>query len=159
MPALQPEAMQASDHEAIQKLSRSLGRSSEPSRFGDNECHLVLKDPQGQLVGWARAGWWDPSDQLAPAGCYLSGVEISREHQHRGFASILTAARLKWVAERDTAAWCIVNARNTSSLALQASFGFKEIARASHFGAVSFSGGCGLLLRKELSEDALVLSA
>ncbi len=153
MPALRPVPMRRSDFEAIRELSRSLGRSSEPSRFGDNECQLVLKDDDGRLIGWARASWWDPADEVVPAGYYLSGVEVAREYQHRGYASLLTAARLKWVAERDTNVWCIVNARNSESLALQAAFGFKEVARATHFGSVSFTGGSGLLLHKELGEE------
>jgi len=152
--------MLASDFQAIRELSRSLGRSSEPSHFGNDECQLVVKDGQGQLVGWARAGWWEPDDPVAPAGYYLSGVEVAREYQQRGLASMLTAARLEWIAMRDKRyAWCVVNAQNTESLALQASFGFEEIARASHFGSVSFSGGSGLLLRKEITEDSSIVSA
>lgn len=145
--------MRLADHEAIRKLSRSLGRSSEPSRFGDNECQLVLKDDDGRLIGWGRASWWEPADEVAPTGYYLSGVEVAREYQHRGYASLLTAARLKWVAKRATNVWCIVNARNSGSLALQAAFGFKEVAKATHFGSVSFTGGSGLLLHKELGEE------
>lgn len=151
--------MKASDHEAIRLLSRSLGRSSEPSRFGDDECQLVLKDESGRLIGWGRAAWWDPNDDSAPAGYYLSGVEIAREFQKRGYASRLTAARLAWVAQRAQQAWCVVNERNSESLRLQASFGFKEITRADHFGSVEFTGGSGVLLRKDLTEAARNLTA
>ncbi|KUM30735.1 hypothetical protein AQ436_14405 [Arthrobacter sp. EpRS66] len=151
--------MKASDHEAIRLLSRSLGRTSEPSRFGDEECQLVLKDESGRLIGWGRAAWWDPIDDSAPAGYYLSGIEIAREFQQRGYASRLTAARLAWVAQRAQQAWCVVNERNSESLRLQASFGFKEITRADHFGSVEFTGGSGVLLRKDLTEAARNLSA
>ncbi|UYQ76309.1 GNAT family N-acetyltransferase [Glutamicibacter sp. JL.03c] len=146
--------MKALDHEAIRLLSRSMGRSSEPSHFGDEECQLVLKDEGGRLIGWGRAAWWEPQDNYAPAGYYLSGVEIAHEFQQRGYASRLTAARLAWIAERAQQAWCVVNARNSESLRLQASFGFKEIARADHFGSVWFTGGSGVLLRKDLTGAA-----
>jgi len=151
--------MKASDHEAIRLLSRSLGRTSEPSRFGDEECQLVLNDESGRLIGWGRAAWWDPIDDSAPPGYYLSGVEIAREFQQRGYASRLTAARLAWVAQRAQQAWCVVNERNSESLRLQASFGFKEITRADHFGSVEFTGGSGVLLRKDLTEAARNLTA
>jgi len=151
--------MKASDHEAIRLLSRSLGRTSEPSRFGDEECQLVLKDESGRLIGWGRAAWWDPIDDSAPPGYYLSGVEIAREFQQRGYASRLTTARLAWVAQRAQQAWCVVNERNSESLRLQASFGFKEITRADHFGSVEFTGGSGVLLRKDLTEAARNLTA
>lgn len=151
--------MKASDHEAIRLLSRSLGRTSEPSRFGDGECQLVLKDESGRLIGWGRAAWWDPIDDSAPPGYYLSGIEIAREFQQRGYASRLTAARLAWVAQRTQQAWCVVNERNSESLRLQASFGFKEITRADHFGSVEFTGGSGVLLRKDLTEAARNLTA
>ncbi|WP_345469609.1 GNAT family N-acetyltransferase [Glutamicibacter ectropisis] len=159
MRAFEPVPMKASDHEAIRLLSRSLGRSSEPSRFGDLECQLVLKDESGRLIGWGRAAWWDPNDDSAPAGYYLSGVEIAREFQQRGYASRLTAARLAWIAQRAQQAWCVVNERNSESLRLQASFGFKEITRADHFGSVGFTGGSGVLLRKDLTEAARNLTA
>ncbi|KSU66929.1 GNAT family N-acetyltransferase [Arthrobacter sp. NIO-1057] len=159
MSAFEPVPMKASDHEAIRLLSRSLGRSSEPSRFGDEECQLVLKDESGRLIGWGRAAWWDPNDDSAPAGYYLSGVEIAREFQQRGYASRLTATRLAWIAQRAQQAWCVVNARNIESLRLQCSSGFEEVTRSEHFGSVWFTGGSGVLLRKDLTEAARDSSA
>lgn len=143
--------MQEADYQAVQALSRSLGRNAEPARFGVEGCQLVLKDSQDKLLGRAKASWWDPDDELAPAGFYLSGVEIAADFQQHGLASILTTARLEWIAHRADRAWCVVNAQNTASLALQRSFGFREICRAPQFGSVQFTGGSGLLLCKEVT--------
>lgn len=75
--------MQEADYQAVQALSRSLGRNAEPARFGVEGCQLVLKDSQDKPLGWAKASWWDPDDELAPAGFYLSGVEIATDFQQR----------------------------------------------------------------------------
>lgn len=148
------ETMQPADFAAIRRLSESLGRNSRPELFGNDECQLVLKNSQGQLVGWARAAWWDPSDDLAPAGYYLSGIEIAREHQGRGLARLLSHERLSWIADRADDAWCVVNARNEASLALQRSLGFSQVLSAARIGSIEFTGGQGFLLRKKLAASS-----
>ena len=57
-------------------------------------------------------------------------------------------------AQRADAAWCVVNARNTASLALQRSLGFTLGARAAGFGTVHFTGGAGVLLCRTLQDFA-----
>lgn len=106
------------DYRAVRELSRSLGRTSAPERFAPGGCLLAAMSEDGRLVGWAKAQWWDPQDPVAPAGYHLGGVEIDPGWQRRGVATALGLARLSWVAQRADAAWCVVNARNTASLAL-----------------------------------------
>ncbi|MBM7768813.1 RimJ/RimL family protein N-acetyltransferase [Glutamicibacter nicotianae] len=63
----------------------------------------------------------------------------------------LTEARLDWIAQRASSAWCVVNAQNAASLALHRSLGFEKVARAAQLGTVVFSGGSGVLLSKDLA--------
>ena len=152
---MRPQLMLPEDFDAVRAPSKSLGRNSRPELFGNNECQLVLKNATGQLVGWARAAWWDPQDQAVPCGYYLSGVEISRQYQRQGFAAILSRARLRWISERAKEAWCVVNARNEASIALQLSLGFDHMFGAARIGNIEFTGGEGLLLRKDLSQHEI----
>lgn len=142
------------DYRAVRELSRSLGRTSAPERFAPGGCLLAATSEDGRLVGWAKAQWWDPQDPVAPAGYYLGGVEIDPGWQRRAVATALGLARLSWVAQRADAAWCVVNARNTASLALQRSLGFTLRARAAGFGTVHFTGGAGVLLCRTLQDFA-----
>lgn len=144
------------EFDQIQALSRSLGRQSNPSAFGEDECAVAAFDPTGRLVGWARSHYWEPQDPIAPSGYYLAGIEIAPEHQGRGLARQLSEARLIWVAERAGSAWCVVNATNSASLALQRSLGFVEVARAQKIGTVEFTGGSGVLFTKDLSDSQVV---
>lgn len=150
MPAI--EQLLPQDFDAVRELSRRLGRSSEPSGFAPGACLLAAKDRNGMLLGWAKAQFWDPQDPVAPAGYYLGGVEVDPAWQRRGVARSLGLARLRWVVQRADTAWCVVNARNTASLALQRSLGFTVAARAPGFGTVAFGGGEGLLLRRGLED-------
>ncbi|MGH3651711.1 N-acetyltransferase family protein [Glutamicibacter sp.] len=147
---LAPQPMKASDHPAIRRLSESLGRHAEPELWGTEECQVVIKNPAGELLGWALAHWWEPADPVAPAGYYLAGIEVARRHRQRGVARSLTEARLAWIAQRASTAWCVVNAQNAASLALHRTLGFEEVARAPQLGTVVFSGGSGVLLSKEV---------
>lgn len=148
---LTPQPMQEADYPAIRRLSESLGRQAAPELWGAAECQLVIKTSSGELLGWARAHWWEPDDPVAPAGYYLGGMEIIRHHQQRGAARSLSEARLAWIAQRAPKAWCVVNVQNTASLALARSLGFEEVARAARFGTVVFNGGSGVLLSKNLA--------
>lgn len=145
-----PQPMRAMDYPAVRRLSQSLGRHAEPELWGSGECQIVIKNLEGELLGWARAHWWDPADPVAPAGYYLAGIEVARGCRHQGVGRRLTEARLGWIAQRDSSAWCVVNAQNTASLALHRSLGFVEVARAGQLGSVVFSGGSGVLLSKDL---------
>lgn len=117
-----------------------------------DECRLAVVTGDGDLVAWARAHFWDPTDPVAPAGYYLGGVEVAVEFQGLGLAQRLTQARLAWVAPRARQVFCIVNAGNAASISLQRSMGFSELARAAAFGSVRFTGGEGILFSREIDE-------
>ncbi|MGX1748127.1 GNAT family N-acetyltransferase [Glutamicibacter protophormiae] len=153
-PAFSIQPLEPADYPTVRELSRSLGRRSAPERFAPGGCLLGATSENGRLVGWAKAQWWDPQDPVAPAGYYLGGVEVDRRWRRRGVATALGLARLRWVAQRADAAWCVVNTRNSASLALQRRLGFTVRARAASFGTVEFTGGAGLLLCRPLEEFA-----
>ena len=142
--------LQPGDWHQVQALSAALGRTADPSGFNPGHCQLACKDTAGRLLGWAKAGWWDPQDELAPAGYYLGGVEVAPGSQRQGIARRLSDERLAWIAQRAESAWCVVNACNTASIKLQEALGFTVQAEAASFGPVHFTGGAGLLFRKDL---------
>jgi aminoglycoside 6'-N-acetyltransferase I len=122
-------------------------RVAEP---GDAE-RLVLEAVIGdEVVGRAKTHHFDTDSGAAPAGHYLGGVSVLPEFRRRGIGHALTSARLDWIRERAPEAWFFTNARNDASIALHATFGFVEVARASEFHGVTFDGGEGILFRTSL---------
>ncbi len=148
------QRLEPKDHPEVRELSRSLGRHSAPAFFDAGACLLATKDANGALIGWAKAQWWEPQDPIAPDGYYLGGIEVHAAWQGRGVATALGLARLRWIAQRAKTAWCVVNARNAASLALQRSLGFTLMVRASGFGTVEFTGAEGVLLRRNVEDLA-----
>ncbi len=155
MPLLSIRDLVEADFPSVAALSRSLGRTCNPGLWRGGECRLVISSAETGVVAWARAHYWDPQDPSAPSGFYLGGVEVAPKYQGLGLAHRLSRARLAWVAERVADSYSVVNSRNAASIALQRSLGFVEQARAARFGTVEFSGGEGILFRRELqSSDA-----
>jgi ribosomal protein S18 acetylase RimI-like enzyme len=115
---------------------------------------LLVAELAGSVVGFAkaryRAGETSAGEGGLPGGWYLTGVVVEPRFRRRGVGAKLTAARMRWVAERGPAAYYFANARNRVSIALHESFGFVEVARAAAFGGVSFVGGEGILFKAEL---------
>ncbi|MEH0109044.1 GNAT family N-acetyltransferase [Tersicoccus sp. MR15.9] len=108
---------------------------------------LVATSADGEVVGWAKTHRWCDDDPPAPAGHYLGGVTVAEDWRRRGIGTALTLRRMAWVRERANVAWCVVNARNTASLALHRALGFVEAARGPRFHTTTFDGGLGILLR------------
>ena len=98
------------------------------------------------VVGWAKTHYYDVGDGPAPAGHYLGGITVAADYRRRGVATAMTTSRLEWIWERADAAWYVVNARNSTSLALHQQWGFREVARGAAFHTVTFDGGEGVLL-------------
>jgi ribosomal protein S18 acetylase RimI-like enzyme len=115
---------------------------------------LLVAELDGAVVGFGkiqyREGDAAPVNGELPGGWYLAGVIVDPRFRRRGVGTKLTAARIRWIADRDSAAYYFANARNRVSIALHAAFGFAEIGRAPAFGDVSFVGGEGILFRAEL---------
>lgn len=107
-----------------------------------------------EVAGYSRVEYWTaPADApatTAPEGWYLMGLLVDPTHRRTGLGRALTAARLDWLRSRATRAWYFANARNTASLALHASLGFREVTREFEFPGVRFEGGVGVLGVAEL---------
>ncbi len=113
----------------------------------DPERAVLVAEVGGALVGWAKTHHWGWADGPAAAGHYLGGVTVDPAWRRRGIADALTRERLRWIAERATEAWYVVNAANPASIALHEAYGFQEVARAARFHTISFTGGEGILFR------------
>jgi ribosomal protein S18 acetylase RimI-like enzyme len=115
---------------------------------------LLVAEVDGSIVGFGkvqyREGKTPMSEGGLPEGWYLTGIVVDPRFRRRGIGTRLTAARMRWIAERGSAAYYFANASNRVSIALHEGFGFAEIARAPAFGSESFVGGEGVLFRAEL---------
>jgi aminoglycoside 6'-N-acetyltransferase I len=133
------------DHaEVIAAVERDLADDS----LGRNRVVLVA-EVDGSVVGFGKVHYRRAETDL-PEGWYLSGVVVDPSFRRMGVGARLTAARMRWIAERGSAAYYFANAMNRVSIALHQGFGFVEIARAPAFGSESFVGGEGVLFRAEL---------
>lgn len=141
---------------AVQR--RSPGRSSSmefrdhTSRAIEDASRLfVVAVSAGETVGWAATKHFAEADGQAPPGHYLMGITVAPESRRRGVARRLVEARLDWIRQRAERAYYFTNVRNIASIALHASSGFREIARARHFRDVPFDGGTGILFSLDLN--------
>lgn len=119
------------------------------------DCWLWVAGAENGVVGFARLARLTPADPetAPPGGLYLGGVSVSPDARRRGIGRELTRVRLAHAfqaleAER---VWYFANARNASSIALHAEFGFTEVERPMRFAPVAFAGGVGVLFA--LSRD------
>jgi ribosomal protein S18 acetylase RimI-like enzyme len=108
---------------------------------------VVVASVDGRLVGWGKTHYWDHDDGPALAGHYLGGVTVAPSWRRRGFGAVLTHARMQWMWQRASEAWYVVNAGNSTSVALHRRWGFVEVARRPAFHTTAFRGGAGLLMR------------
>ncbi len=138
------------DH--VERLSGALRPRSKHKNL-----HLVAAI-RGKLVGYGRASYFDPPDDapanVAPAGWYLTGVNVREEYRRLGVASELTQKRLEWLRTRADDVYYFANARNRASIDLHARLGFNEVTKDFWFPGVSFTGGVGILFRLRLGKQA-----
>jgi len=115
---------------------------------------VLVAEVDGSVVGYGKARHLDgkaaSSDSSLPEGWYLTGVVVDPCFRRMGVGAALTAARVRWIAERDSEVYYFANARNRVGIALHDGFGFAEIARGPTFGGESFVGGEGVLFRADL---------
>src|SRR4051794_28321415 len=109
---------------------------------------LVVAEGE-EVVGYGRASLLDDLTG-APRGYYLTGVFVRPASRRAGVGAELTAARLRWIAERADEAWFVANARNAASIELHRRFGFEEVTRDFAIPGVEFDRGEGILLRARL---------
>ncbi|MFJ4105978.1 GNAT family N-acetyltransferase [Oerskovia enterophila] len=117
---------------------------ADPGRF------VVVATIDDAVAGWAKTHWWQYAGGPAPVGHYLRGITVDPEARRRGVGAALTQARMDWVSGRASFVCYVVNATNAASIALHRRWGFHEVARATSFHTIQFTGGSGVLLRAGL---------
>jgi len=136
--------------EHLRRLATSVERNAATGRG-----IILVGAVGGNPVGLAKVHYFTPPEHspgnVAPEGWYLSGVIVTPADRRRGIGRRLTAARLDWIAERDTCAYYFVNARNLASIDLHREFGFVEVTRDFAYPGASFEGGLGILFRAEIN--------
>lgn len=113
----------------------------------DDAFHVVAYDGD-QVVGASAVTIW-PAPADAPAGWYVSGITVVPGWRRRRIGDRMLALELADVDRLHEPTWSVVNARNGASLDLHARHGFVEVTRAATFAGITFSGGTGVLLRRE----------
>ncbi|MGH6628448.1 MAG: GNAT family N-acetyltransferase [Burkholderiales bacterium] len=113
---------------------------------------LLVAEDGAALAGFGRVLYFQPPPNspanIAPAGWYLMGLIVTPAYRRRGIGAELTGRRLRWIAERAGEAFYFVNAQNRASIALHEAFQFEELTRDFIYPGVTFTGGVGILYRK-----------
>ena len=80
----------------------------------------------------------------------VSGLVVDPVARRRGVGRVLLTAVADAVRALGPAAdlYSVVNASNHASIGLHLAVGFEKVAPLSAFGAVTFEGGRGVLLRR-----------
>lgn len=115
---------------------------------------IVVGTCDDDVVGYGRLAHLTPQalgGRNAPDGLYLSGMIVDPAHRRRGVGRALTAERCRLAAERGRDVYFVVNARNQASMDLHRELGFYEIARDFDFPGITFTGGGGVLFKRDAS--------
>ncbi|MDN4474212.1 GNAT family N-acetyltransferase [Demequina zhanjiangensis] len=109
---------------------------------------LLLAESAGDAVGWCGAQRSVIEAHGHPEWL-VGGLTVIPESRRRGIASRLLQCVLKARADGSPGEplFSVVNARNPASIDLHLALGFIEVARASTFAGIQFTGGEGVLLR------------
>ena len=110
--------------------------------------HRIVAVVDGTVVGSCMTARW-AGHADAPDGYYVAGVTVQPALRRRGIGDLLVAGLLDWIWRRSDGAWSVINAQNGPSLALHRRRGFATVATGSTFAGISFTGGCGVLLRAD----------
>ena len=89
---------------------------------------VLVAVPQGEVVGVAKTHLHPNLDGGAPTGHYLGGVVVAPGLRRRGVGSALTRARLEWIWSRASIAYYFTNERNTASIRIHETLGFRPVA-------------------------------
>jgi aminoglycoside 6'-N-acetyltransferase I len=101
------------------------------SDITDDSRQMFVAKANGHVIAYGRVAELTAGEVApgTPAGCYLTGVLVDPAWRHRGVATALTRARLRWVFARTDEALYVAGADNTASLNLHAALGFQEMKR------------------------------
>jgi ribosomal protein S18 acetylase RimI-like enzyme len=134
----------------------------------DARRYLGVAEREGQVIGFARCGWYDGMWDAAPAtvatpnatagespesppGAWaLLGIIVASRFRRRGVGRALTVHRMQWLAQRGDYAFYFVNAQNRASIDLHAEFGFAPVDEDYRDANITFEGGRGVLFRAVL---------
>jgi ribosomal protein S18 acetylase RimI-like enzyme len=109
---------------------------------------------RARVVAFARLRIVDSADG-PPTGYYLAGMVVDPDHRGRGLGSGLIRARIDFgLSAGARELYYFANARNATSIALHAKFGFREVQRPFQFPGVVFEGGIGVLFRLDDLREA-----
>ena len=116
---------------------------------------VLVAERRDRVLGYARAARIDlhGTPDADASGWHLTGVVVAPNARRHGLGRALTVARLQHLTTLTGTVWCVVNTLNRASLDLHRGLGFAEVRRGPQLAGVAFSGGSGVLLRRDLGES------
>lgn len=118
------------------------------SRLVERLPVLLMAEKDGSAVGWCGIQKCEILPDAVPEWL-VAGLTVVPEQRRRGIANQLLRAALRTTADfaPGEPVFSVINARNPASIDLHLGLGFVEVARASTFAGVDFTGGEGVLLK------------
>jgi aminoglycoside 6'-N-acetyltransferase I len=90
---------------------------------GTDQHARFVADAGSRVVGYGRAVYVD-RPTMPIAGWYLLGVVVHESWRRRGIGRALTTARLDWIAQHASVAYCPIHRLNRPSIAMHRQLGF-----------------------------------
>ena len=134
--------------EAAGEKDSAHGRAADPGDLDDDLLAPVALSGAFPLPERLRASLPEPDDDTE--AWMVSGLVVDPVARRRGVGRVLLTAVADAVRALGPAAdlYSVVNASNHASIGLYLAVGFEKVAPLSAFGAVTFEGGRGVLLRR-----------
>ena len=134
--------------EAAGEKDSAHGRAADPGDLDDDLLAPVALSGAFPLPERLRASLPEPDDDTE--AWMVSGLVVDPVARRRGVGRVLLTAVAGAVRALGPAAdlYSVVNASNHASIGLHLAVGFEKVAPLSAFGAVTFEGGRGVLLRR-----------
>ena len=134
--------------EAAGEKDPAHGRAADPGDLDDDLLAPVALSGAFPLPERLRASLPEPDDDTE--AWMVSGLVVDPVARRRGVGRVLLTAVADAVRALGPAAdlYSVVNASNHASIGLYLAVGFEKVAPLSAFGAVTFEGGRGVLLRR-----------
>ena len=134
--------------EAAGEKDSAHGRAADPGELDDDLLAPVALSGAFPLPERLRASLPEPDDDTE--AWMVSGLVVDPVARRRGVGRVLLTAVADAVRALGPAAdlYSVVNASNHASIGPHLAVGFEKVAPLSAFGAVTFEGGRGVLLRR-----------
>ena len=146
--ALLPAAEAAGEEGPTGEEGPAHGQVAGPGDLDDDLLAPVALSGAFPLPERLRASLPEPDDDTE--AWMVSGLVVDSVARCRGVGRVLLTAVAGAVRARGPAAdlYSVVNASNHASIGLHLVVGFEKVAQLRAFGAVTFEGGRGVLLRR-----------